>query len=165
MPVHGTWGERGLVVAVGALGFGLLVSGCGGSGPRLVAAPDPSGGGRLVIAAAAFAKGPASVCEALGRRVVPRAAHPAASRTTAGDQVKLTLVVTGHTPAPWATRPAAERLVRCTWLSNHASDLTGLYVVKRGAGLRSGGTYIGTAVVDRSGRWAPDETIFFDSYD
>jgi hypothetical protein len=74
-------------------------------------------------------------------------------------------VVTGHSPAPWASLPAAERLVSCAWLSNHASDLTGLYVVKRGAGLRSGGTYIGTAVVDRSGRWAPDETIFFDAYD
>jgi hypothetical protein len=164
MRSHAAWGERGLVVAVGAVVLGLLVSGCGGSGPRLIAAPDPSGGGQLVSAAGGFDKGPASVCQTLGRVVVRHAAKPVASRTTAGDQVRLTKLVTGHTPAPWASLPVAQHLVSCAWLSNNASDLTGLYVVKRGAGLRSGGMYIGTAVIDRSGRWAPDETISFDDY-
>lgn len=61
--------------------------------------------------------------------------------------------------------PRETRLVSCTWLSNRLNDLKGLYVVKRGAGLRQTGTYVGTAVVDRTGRWTPHESVSFDAYD
>jgi hypothetical protein len=117
------------------------------------------------MAATRFAAQPQRDCDALGRAVVPDAPQPRPGRTTAGREVDLTRTVAGRTPTEWALLPPTQLLVTCTWLAERAADLHGLYVVRRGAGLRADGTYVGTAVIDRSGRWAPGETVFFDAYD
>lgn len=160
---------RSLKPRASLLVAGIIASStaCGNTdGPALISAPDPSGGGRISLGTATFGSDPESVCVALGQAVVPDVRRtPIASRTTANQQVHSTKVVTGHVPVQWAELPPRQALVRCSWTSDNAEYLTGLYVVRRGVGLRNTGTYIGTAVIDQTGRWAADETVFFDAYD
>lgn len=144
----------------------VLATGCDdGSGPSLASDPALQTVGQIAFPAGEFVHDKDAVCAALSRQVVPRATSPTSQYTTTGDQTTATFAVTGHRPAPWATMPRETRLVSCTWLSNRLNDLKGLYVVKRGAGLRQTGTYVGTAVVDRTGRWTPHESVSFDAYD
>jgi hypothetical protein len=145
---------------------GVSLAGCGGNGPSLVGAPGPEAGGHVQVDGHQFSSHRLAVCKELGRALVPHAPlATGAAYTTVADQVVSTQNVMGFRPARWRGLPGIHPLISCTWSSDEASDLNGLYVVKKGAGLRKPGTYIGKAVVDRSGRWTPDETIFFDAYD
>jgi hypothetical protein len=159
--------RRAGAVAVGAVAAAICVAGCQDAGPSLVSAPGKAAGGHVALTSQQFdARQHMKLCRIVGKALVlPRATLADSSVTTAAEQVTATKSLMGFSPTPWTEVPGATRLIGCTWLSNATSDLKGLYVVKRGAGLRSTGTYVGTAVVDRSGQWTPDETISFDDYD
>jgi hypothetical protein len=155
-----------LMLGVVALLAITTTAGCGDSnGPKLIEAPGPAAGGQVHITITHFFHNRESACRALGRAIVPRATYlPPGFTGTAADENKLTKTVRGYVQPAWLNSPTT-LLIHCTWLSNGAADLKGLYVIRRGVGLRAGGTYIGTAVMDRAGRWTPDETSYADGYE